>query len=659
MNFKHWILPEQQNKDTALLQRVLIARGCTRDISQEMREPHDPMLMRDMDQAVRRIRQAVIQGERILVYGDYDCDGITATVMLYDYLENCGADVLYYIPDRETEGYGLSAAIVEKIGASGTKLIVTVDNGISSIEEVRRAKELGMDVVVTDHHKPGDLLPDAAAVLNPHRADCGYPFRELSGAAVAFKLICALDGDWELMMEQYGDLLALGVLADVVELTGENRFFAVRGLACLAQTQRMGLAALSEKAGLTLSPDQAESVIYGLVPRINVTGRLGSADDAVELLLSEDPDRAAELAEKLDRLNARRKEIEKEILKDCCVRISRDPALLHQRVLILCGEGWNPGVIGITAARLVSRYGKPCVMIALDGEEARGSARSLEGFDMIAAVRRCAGVLRRHGGHPMAAGFSLAVKDIPAFCAQLQQAAAAICPVMPVASLHIDAQAQPAEATLGAVRELGQLAPFGCGNPQPLLAFMGLTVDAMTPVGNGCHLRLDLSKEGERLQMICFGVGPHKFPFEVGDRVDCAAQLKLNTWNGQERVSVQLISIRPAGEDDRDRVAQTASFDALMRGEVPAGTFSFDREDLSVIFRFLRGHSPYAKGPDALAAKLGEKSSPFKVRAGIQILRELGLAQVTPDEEIVIPESSGKVTLDQSFTYNLLSHRKA
>ena len=378
----------------ALVSEVLVARGI--DTPAKAKEfiareiPFtDPMAYRDMDKAVQRINEALDEGERICVYGDYDCDGMTATVLLYDYLASIGCDVWYYIPDRETEGYGLNKGAIDFIASKETDLIVTVDNGVSAINEIDYASFLGIDVVVTDHHKPREVLPDAVAVVDPHREDENGEviYKELAGVGVAFKLVCALENDngWGII-EQYADLICIGTVADIVPLTGENRILVRHGLSLISETANYGLRALLEETGLAGKKLTADMVAFGIAPKLNSAARLGSAYQVTELLTTEDEELAAQLAADLCEQNHRRQLLEQEIAKDIDAMFLEKADILNDRVVVLDGEGWHHGVIGIVCSKVVERTGKPCVLISRDGAEARGSARSVEGFSMIDAV---------------------------------------------------------------------------------------------------------------------------------------------------------------------------------------------------------------------------------------------------------------------------------
>ncbi len=670
MRQRPWRLPEQSGEVRGGLPRfladVLRSRGLEGEAARQFLEAapplSDPMAMRDMAAAAQRVCGAVAAGERILIFGDFDCDGITATVLLYDYLERCGADVLYYIPERETEGYGLSKAAVDRAKAAGVRLLITVDNGIAALEEAAYAKEQGLDLLITDHHIPREQLPQAVAVLDPHRADCPYPNRDLCGAAVAFMLVCAMEGEEpELLLEQYGDLVVLATLADSVPLVGENRTLVKLGMKALAETRRPGLLALAEEAGLDLGREDTELVTFGLAPRINVTGRIGSVDLAVELLLCEDEERAAQLAGEVNRLNGRRREMEAEVAADIKALAAREPAILHQRVLVFAGRGWHRGIIGITAARMAERYGKPCIILSTEDGEARGSARSVGEYDMIAAIHRCGGLLTKYGGHPMAAGLTLPQENVEAFTRAILQDAAERYPHMPLPTLDIDAVLSPEEATLDNIHLLQKLAPFGQGNPQPVLALLDQPITAITPMGGGNHLRLGL---GGAAEAVLFGIGPGGFPFGAGERVDCAVTLHSNVYNGQERPQMQIAAVRPAGFDAAALAPYQAAYEALQRGEepldVPPEDLTFTREDLSVVYRFLRRHSPCPDVPEGITWRLGGASNHFRVLAALDTLRDLDLitqADHGAGPVLEAPAVTEKSDLGDSATFQFLQQR--
>ena len=396
-----------------LLRRVLAARGCTEPAAAQAMlgqgEPlSDPFLLKDMDKAVARIEQAVENEELMVIYGDYDVDGISATAILYECLTSQGAHVRCKLPTRGS-GYGLTRAALESLAQKGFRLVVTVDNGISAVEEAACARGLGLDLIITDHHLPHESLPQAVAIVDPRRADDHSPFKGLCGAGVAFKLCAALDGcPPEEMLEYCGDLAAVGTVADVMPLTGENRTIVKAGLRQLQNTDRPGFCALLEEVGLAGRPVTAENVSYAIAPRINAAGRMDSAVTALQLVLCEDEDRAEELAHKLTDINSQRQETEMEIVRAAQELLDAEPERLEDRVILLWGRDWHPGVIGIVASRLVEKTGRPVIVVSVDEHgEGKGSGRSVQGFNLHECIASCADILLRFGGHAMAAGLSV------------------------------------------------------------------------------------------------------------------------------------------------------------------------------------------------------------------------------------------------------------
>ncbi|MDE6593098.1 MAG: single-stranded-DNA-specific exonuclease RecJ, partial [Oscillospiraceae bacterium] len=381
----------------------------------------DPMTIKDMDKACEIISEAVETGESICVYGDYDCDGITATTLLVNYLGDMGAQVIPYINER-SEGYGMNCGAVRKLHEQGVGLIVTVDNGISCHEEAELCRELGIKLVITDHHMPGDKLPCAAAVVDPHRADCPSVYKNYCGCGIALMLVAALEGDMDVAVEQYSDLAAIATIADIVPLDGENRIIVRHGLHFLENTENAGLAALMEKAGLK-KPYNSRQVAFGIAPRLNAAGRIGSPLDALAMLGADDPEDAEELSEKVCILNSRRKEIENSIMADIINILEGSPGILEKRVLVIRGRGWDHGVIGIAASRVVEKFGKPVFLMSEEegGEMLRGSARWAEGFDVFGALSFCGELLDKFGGHKGAGGFSLKEENFDEFNRRLQE----------------------------------------------------------------------------------------------------------------------------------------------------------------------------------------------------------------------------------------------
>ena len=459
----------------------------------------EPRLMKDMDAAAARVRRALEQGEQIAVYGDYDVDGITATCLLTDFLRSEGGEVVPYIPDRMEEGYGLNREAVAALHAQGVGLIITVDCGITAVEEAAYAAALGVDVVITDHHECKEALPAALAVVDPRRPDCPYPFKCLAGVGVALKLVLALGGPErrEELLRKYADLAAIGTVADVMSLTGENRTIVRLGLAELRRTRRPGLKALLREAGLEEKPLSSTSVGYTLAPRINASGRMGCAALAGELLLTGDPVRGEELARQLCTLNRERQAIEAGIYAQCLERADALPRS-RRHALVLAGEHWHQGVVGIVASRLAERYACPAFMICLQDGKGKGSCRSFAGFNLFAALEHCAPLLEGFGGHALAAGFTIKEENIPAFAAAMNDYVSAATGGREMVSvLDVDGELDdPGLLTLEGVEGLDLLEPYGAGNPKPVFSLSGCLISAMSGVGGGRHLKLKLSAGG-------------------------------------------------------------------------------------------------------------------------------------------------------------------
>lgn len=558
----------------------------------------DPFLMTDMEKAASRIQRAIADFEKIVVYGDYDADGVTATAMLYSYLQTCGADVLFYIPDREGEGYGMNLSAVRALREQGVRLIITVDNGISSVEETALANSLGMDVVITDHHRPQSVLPEAVAVVDPHREDCTSPYREFSGAGVAFKLMMALEGEdgLPLLLENYADIATIGTIGDVVPLTGENRTLVKYGLRALAQTDKPGLDALMEHAAVKGKPATAGMVAFTLVPRINAVGRLHAPEKAVRLLLCEDPEEADDLAQEVCEDNQSRRDIESEIYKAALVQLQETPERFFDRVLVLDGADWHPGVIGIVASRIVDRFGKPCVVLSRGETLAKGSGRSIEGFSLFDAISSCSDLFLKFGGHPMAAGVSMLPENIPAFRERINAYAAKMD--MPAQTLLIDCKLRPEALSVELPKMLQYLEPFGMGNPSPLFGLYGMRLEEITPVGGGKHLRLSLRKNGKRVTCMRFGVTPEAFPYSIGDTVDLAVTIDAQVFRGEETLSVVAREIRPSATEENQLLSQWRIYEAFRRGETLSQTEKQqllpNRELFAALYRFLKSSAGWS-----------------------------------------------------------------
>ena len=667
MSFKHWMVPPLDKEEAATLAEecglhpflalMLTIRGIHTPeeagaflLGNELND--DPYSFADMDAAVERIQRAIDGGEQIAVFGDYDADGVTSTALLYSYLVSREARVFYQIPEREGEGYGLHKETVDRLAQAGASLIITVDNGIAAVEEVAYAAEKGIDVVVTDHHQPQEILPAAVAVVDPHRADCGSAFKDYAGVGVAFKLVCALEGDEESILERYADLAAIGTLADVMPLSGENRVLVRRGLKQINEAPRPGLAALIEVAGGTGKAQTSATAVFMLSPRLNAAGRMGSPEKAARLLLSEGAEEARMLAEEIQRLNTERQAAETAILAQVLERLDKEPALLADRVLVIEGEGWHRGVIGIIASRVTERYGKPCIILSVENGEARGSGRSIKGFSLFKALNACAQLLDSFGGHELAAGVGLAAERIGEFRSAVNAYAASACPVMPVPELRLDCKLRPSQLDLEKVSLLSALEPFGTGNPAPVFGLFNMHLDNIVPVGGGKHLRLSVSRDGVRLSVMRFGVGPEAFPIECGSLIHLAVTLDANEYKGTVSLSIVARDIRYAETRQEEVTAGLTAYDRVMRREAlpeEARDWLPGRELVGTVYRFLRAKNAWRGTLEQLMHAAGGGALTYpQLRLALEILREAGLAEVTDGGDAlavrVLP-TAGKVDL--------------
>ncbi len=504
----------------------------------------DPWLMTDMKPAVARLRTALERHEKIAVFGDYDVDGITATCLLTDYLIKQGALVIPYIPGRLEEGYGLNEIAIRQLQQEGVKLIVTVDCGITAIEEARLCKKIGIDLIITDHHECKDFLPNAVAVLDPHRPDGGYPHRTLSGVGVAFKLTAALCGSQLQVLAEYGDMVCLGTVADVMPLQGENRVFVTQGLEALRHTQRPGLIALMNQCGCDPLSLNASSVGYILAPRINAAGRIGHIELAIELFLTKDPIRAKEVAASLCELNRQRQAVEAQIYEQAKEMLPTDAL---PEAIVLADESWHQGVVGIVASRISEEYCCPTFLVCLDGDHGKASSRSYGGFNLFASLTQLQKLLESYGGHELAAGFTIHRKKIPAFRQEICRLAREYYNSdQPRTQLSCDCTVTPELITLSNIEALDALEPCGNGCPKPVLIMEKLTVERISQVGGGKHMRLQLWAGHHLNHAIFFSATPESADIAVGDLVDVAFHPQINEFRGTKTVQLNLLDIRPS-----------------------------------------------------------------------------------------------------------------
>ena len=632
---------------------------------------HDPFLLRDMEKAVERISRAIREQETVAVYGDYDVDGITATCLLTQFLRTLGGQVVSYIPDRTEEGYGLNNHAIDALARQGVTLIVTVDCGITAAQEVEYARALGVDVVITDHHQCKEVLPQAVAVVDPRRPDCSYPFPDLAGVGVALKLALALTAPPERpqVLLDYGELAAIGTVADVMLLQGENRALVHLGLERLADCSRPGLQALLREAGCPRGQVPTTVTIgYGLAPRINAAGRMEQAGTALELLLTQDPQRGQELAQELCQLNRLRQAIELEIFQHCDQLLTHTPAL-SAPVIVLAGEGWHQGVIGIVASRLAEKYACPAFMISLDGDKGKGSCRSFGGFNLFGALERCAPLLDSYGGHELAAGFSIRRDNIPAFRAALCQLVEEFAGHQPMeSSLDVDCEI-PHCSLLSTqdVESLSLLEPFGSGNPKPVFLLRSVCVLSHTDVGGGRHLKLKLRRDGVVMDAIFFSANTAACGIENGQRLDIAFTLQINQFRGNRTVQLQLCDLRPAPTRSQ---LERSLFRRLQAGETlspwEASLMLPQRRDFAHLWRYLEqlcAAGPAQAPMDQLLRQVTRSFSGHrsygKALVCLHVMDERGLIQVAVQNQqatVRLCRPREKVDLEQAGMMRQLRH---
>lgn len=527
----------------------------------------DPMLISDMRQAVEIVRGAIDEDKRITVFGDYDCDGVCSTVMLYSYLEAQGADVDFYIPDR-SEGFGMSVAALENIVAKGTELVITVDNGISAVKEAEFLKSKGVELLITDHHQPNASLPECGACVDPNRADDPSPFKDLCGAGVVLKLLIALEEDEDFVLESYADLAAVATVGDVVPLKGENRYIVQRGLDNIRNEQNAGLTMLIKAAKCNIDKIASTDLAFKVCPRINAAGRMAQAEKAARLLLCEDDaDTAGRLAEELNLLNNRRKAEEDKILKDVQKQTADNPRILKERVIVLSGEGWHHGVIGIVCSKILEKYDKPVVMISVENGSARGSVRSIEGFSVHKMLMECSSPLSTFGGHPKAGGFSLPADKIGEFTELIHKYAREFYPKMPLPSVTADMEATCSDFTVDKVKLLSRIEPCGERNPVPQFLLRNCTVKSKRAMKDGLYTSFDVESGGVTLRTITFKIPFDGFIPNAGDRIDMIVTAEVNEYNDRERAELRLVDYRPADFSEERFIAASRVYEEICRGE--------------------------------------------------------------------------------------------
>ncbi|WP_078432439.1 single-stranded-DNA-specific exonuclease RecJ [Metabacillus halosaccharovorans] len=536
---------------TPLVASLLVNRGINSvEAAQEFLDMdsqtfHDPFLLKDMDKAVQRIQKAIHNNEHILVYGDYDADGVSSTTVLLTTLRKLGAKADFYIPNRFSEGYGPNEAAFRLAHERGFSLIITVDTGIAAVHEADVAKGLGVDLIITDHHEPGPVLPDALAIIHPKQPECMYPFKELAGVGVAFKLSHALLGE---VPTDLLEVAAIGTIADLVALHGENRLIAKRGINQLKTTNRIGLKALLKIANVKLQEINEDTIGFALGPRINAVGRLQSADPAVDLLLSDNEEEAMMIAEEIDLLNKERQKLVNTMTEEAIEEVNTRFPIEQNPVLVIAKEGWNPGVVGIVASRLVDRFYRPTIVLSIDKEKgiAKGSARSIVGFDLFENLSTCRDILPHFGGHPMAAGMTLQLEDVNELRERLVEKAHMILTeddFIPVT--RVDVSCKLEDITVKSIEEMQQLSPFGMNNPKPIIHLEDMTLANVRKIGaEQNHLKIVFSQEEQQLDCVGFGMGYIHDELSPAVAVSAIGELTINEWNNLRKPQIMLKDLK-------------------------------------------------------------------------------------------------------------------
>ncbi len=589
----------------------------------------NPFEMKDMKRAIERVRAAIEKGEKITIYGDYDVDGVTSVCTLYMYLKSKGANINYYIPNRAGDGYGVSAAAIDMLKSEGTKLIITVDTGITAIEEVKYAKSIGVDFLITDHHECRDELPTASAVINPHRPDCKYPFKELAGVGVVFKFVSAYEEKLggcsrieaaKRIFSKYADLVAIGTIADVMPIKGENRIIVSYGLKMIENTERYGLIALMDAASSKGDAQRAEKkkrrtkittgyIGYTLAPRLNAAGRIKSATMAVELFLAQTQAEAVRIAEELCRANKERQAEENKIMLEAYEKIESE-GLANSPVIVLDADGWHHGVIGIVASRITEKFSRPTILVSFECEEGapslsdvgKGSGRSIKGLNLVDALCYCSEHLVKFGGHELAAGLSVTRENLPIFKKMINEYAlnniedSSFTP-----TLEADCKINCQDVSIALAEDIQILEPFGVGNPIPNFVMYGVNVNEIASVSDGKHTRFSFGEGKNTLTAMYFSNTPASLDFYTGDKVDLLFNIDINEWMGRRSVQLIIKDIRPSAIQDEINAREVARFEEIWCGAHFKREENIlpDREDFAAVYRYIV--SSIRAGTDTMA----------------------------------------------------------
>ncbi|HCH28416.1 MAG TPA: single-stranded-DNA-specific exonuclease RecJ [Ruminococcaceae bacterium] len=602
----------------------------------------------DIETAADIINEYIDQKLKIAIFGDYDCDGICASAIIYKYLKRRGADVFVYIPDRLNEGYGMNKDAVDVIFRNGCKLIITVDNGISCKDEIDYASGLGIVTVVTDHHLPPEQLPDAAAVVDPNRKDCPSSFKEICGAEVAFKVVCKADGkEPEELIDDYAELLTIATIGDSMPLVWENRSIVKYGIRHIISAPSVAVKAILSVAGIDRMSLDSGRLAYGIVPRINAAGRMGEANKAFELLVSEDVMVALKYANEIEEYNAQRQSIEKKIVLSVCNEIETN-CYNHDRVIVVSGRDYHIGVLGIVASKICEKYGRPTIILSSDGVISKGSCRSLGDFNIFKALKSCEKFIIKYGGHALAAGLTVKEDNVSALRKEINDYALSFAPAVP--SLNLDFKLNPAAISVDMAYSIKSLEPFGNENPAPLFGIYGVTLTAISEISHGKHLRLSFRRDGYAFTALLFNVTRARFPFQTGAELDIAVTLSVNTYMNSSEVSIFIKDIRPCGINEDEILSDIRALDNYYScGVIDAARLKVSREDIASVYKVINRNELCEQ---AVFNRFYDTIGYSKTYISIAVLKELNL--ITVDNQILKTTASEKTELFLSDTYKKL-----
>lgn len=666
MGIRQWILPDNQSSKEknntsefifSIIKNRNIEKIKIKNFLYNDKVFSDPYDFIDMDKLVKRLNTAIENFEKICIYGDYDADGITATTLMYSYLKNKGANVTYFIPDREKNGYGLSIESIDTLKKQNVKLIFTVDNGISSEKEIEYASSLNIDTIITDHHKPPEKLPKAIAIVDPHRFDCKSKFKNFSGVGVAFKAVEAMEKESENideLLSKYSDLVTIGTIGDSIEIFDETRNMIKIGLENISSSNRPGIRVILKNSNLYGKKVTSINVAYGIVPKINATGRISNAELSLKLLLSKTEEEAEKIYSEIFICNEKRKEIEKKITLQINDHIKSNPYYKYRPIIIVYNKGWHHGVIGIAASRIADKYGKPSILITYEEDDARGSCRSIEGFCIHTAISLCSKDLDRFGGHPMAAGVNLKTINIKNFEEEIINYCKSYGS-MPYPKLHLDLKLDPESISLQMLYELQKLQPFGEGNPEPVFYIQNMSLQNITSIGGNKHLRLKLQNENSCIEVLYFNNAEKDFLYEIGDKLDLAVTLNVNTYKNTHTVSLYLVDIKLSQINTPEILEQKRKYEYFKLGQINKDitkSIYFSRNDFAAVYNYLKKKQLTRHRIDIVNYKIGWKEyDAFKLYIIIDVLEELKAINVNWDSDefqVTINKLGKKIDLKNS-----------